>query len=201
MAELSDQDELMRQAFKYGNRFMLLMWRLGLGRMMNAWPDKTGQIMVITHTGRKSGLRRRTPVNYAVVDGVVYCTAAFGKGAHWYKNIMANPSVEVWLPDARWLGTAADVSDDPRRLELLRAVLIASGFAAPAFAGIHPSTMTDAELDTLAADYRLIRIRRVADVTGPGGPGDLSWVWALVGGVLVLRILFPGKRKDKVHPE
>jgi len=33
---------------------------------------------VITHTGRKTGRKRRTPVNYAVVRDDVYCTAGFG---------------------------------------------------------------------------------------------------------------------------
>ena len=66
--------------------------------------DLSGQIMVLTHTGRKSGLRRRTPVNYALVDGEVYCTAGFGQISDWYRNILANPQVEVWLPDGWWAG-------------------------------------------------------------------------------------------------
>lgn len=197
MAEMNAQDEFMRQAFKYGNRFMLLMWRLGMGRLMNAWPDQTGQIMVITHTGRKSGLTRRTPVNYAIFDGDVYCTAAFGAQAHWYKNIQANPSVEVWLPDARWMGTAEDVSDDPRRLEILRTVLIASGFAAPLFAGVSPRSMTDDALESLSKDYRLIRIRQGEAAVGPGGPGDLAWVWPLIGVALLARLLRGGERPRK----
>jgi deazaflavin-dependent oxidoreductase (nitroreductase family) len=197
MAEITAQDELMRQAFKYGNRFMLLMWRLGMGPLMNAWPDTMGQIMVITHTGRKSGQPRRTPVNYAIVDGDIYCTAAFGAYAHWYKNMMATPSVEVWLADGRWMGTAEDVSTDPRRLELMRAVLIASGFAAPLFAGVYPQTMTDAELEALSQNYRLVRIRKGEALVGPGGPGDLTWVWPLLGAALLLRILLGGKRPKK----
>ena len=51
-------------------------------------------------------------MNYASVDGDIYCTAAFGKGADWYLNIVANPQVEVWLPDGRWAGIAEDVTGD-----------------------------------------------------------------------------------------
>ena len=72
----SEQD--LRQGFKYFNRFMLLMWRLGLGRWINLWPEVGGRIMVITHTGRKTGMRRRTPVNYTIANGDIYCTAGFG---------------------------------------------------------------------------------------------------------------------------
>ena len=45
-------EESMRQGFKYFNRFMILMWRLGLGKFINIWPAVIGQIMVVTHTGQ-----------------------------------------------------------------------------------------------------------------------------------------------------
>ena len=101
----------MRQGFKYFNKFMLLMWRLGLGKWVNFWPEVGGQIMVLTHTGRKTGLKRQTPVNYALVEGELYCTAGFGQLADWYRNIMAEPRVEVWLPDGWWTGLAEEVTD------------------------------------------------------------------------------------------
>ncbi len=40
----------------------------------------------------------------------------------------------------------------------MRQVLIASGFAAPLFAGVSPKTMNDEKLAELSAPYRLIRI-------------------------------------------
>ena len=61
----------LRRIFKSFNRFMVLLWRLGLGSWMK-WPELSGAIMVIKHTGRKTGLTRYTPVNYAVVDGDIY---------------------------------------------------------------------------------------------------------------------------------
>ncbi len=183
-----------RAAFKQFNRFMLLMWRLGLGRWVNLSPRWGGRIMVLVHRGRKSGLRRLTPVNYAPDEGNpsgdIYCTAGFGAVADWYKNIVADPHVEVWLPDGWWAGVAEELPQEhPDWLLRLRQVLIASGFAASAF-GIDPHRLDDAELLRLAAAYRVIRIRRTAARTGPGGPGDLAWVWplaTLVLGVLLLR--------------
>ncbi len=188
-------EEKLRQGFKYFNRFMLLMWRLGLGPWVNFWPEVGGRIMVITHTGRKSGLKRQTPVNYAIIDGDIYCTAGFGGGSDWYLNIMADPEVEVWLPDGWWSGVAEDISEDERRLSLLRQVLIAGGFAAPLFGGINPTTATDDELAAETADYRLIRIRRTEARTGPGGPGDLSWVWPLAAMILLPMMLFRRRRR------
>lgn len=187
-------EEGLRQGFKYLNRFMLLMWRLGLGPWVNFWPEVSGRIMVITHTGRKTGIRRHTPVNYAVVDGEIYCTAGFGTVSDWYRNIMANPQVEVWLPDGWWAGMAEDITDSEERTSLLRQVLIASGFAAPA-AGVYPKRMTDQELEAATANYRLIHIHRTEARTGAGGPGDLAWVWPLAA-MSMLPLLWRRARKN-----
>jgi len=157
--------ERWRRFFKRFNRFMLLMWRLGLGRWINAWPAVGGRIMVLGHTGRRSGLRRQTPVNYAQINGEVYCTAGFGPRCDWYRNLLANPEVEVWLPGGRRTGRAEDVSGCEQHLHLLRKVLIASGFAAR-LAGINPRSISDAELQQLAAGYRLVRVR-LADPAPP----------------------------------
>jgi deazaflavin-dependent oxidoreductase (nitroreductase family) len=109
----------LRQAFKILNKFMVMLFRLGLGSYGNRtkWG---GYVMVITHTGRKTGLRRRTPVNYAIVDGELYCMAGFGRTSDWYVNLKANPNVEVWLPDSWWAGVAEEVTDAQARLPLIR---------------------------------------------------------------------------------
>lgn len=179
--------EATRQFFKQFNRFMLLMWRLGLGSYVggNRW---SGYIMVITHTGRKSGRRRRTPVNYALVDGDLYCLAAYGRRADWYRNLVAQPAVEVWLSTGRWAGLAEDANRHPRRTDLVRLVLIQSGFAAYA-AGLNPRRMSDRELEAAAAPYRLVRIQPKEALSGPGGPGDLAWVWPLSTFLLLARLL------------
>lgn len=177
-------EKVSRQLFKFANRWMLLLWRLGLGNFGNL--PETSQVMVLIHTGRKSGLRRRTPVNYTVIDDAIYCTAGFGSTADWYKNIIADPQVEVWLRDGWWAGVAEEVADDdPQRLQLMRHVLIASGFAAPLFTGMNPKTIDDGALAQVTASYRLIRIRRNVALTGPGGPGDLAWLWPVATFVLL----------------
>ncbi len=174
----------LRHAFKIGNRFMLLMWRLGLGKFINMAPETSGRILVLTHVGRKTGAVRQTPVNYCIANNDIYITAGFGSVADWYRNILKNPRVEVWLPDGWWQATAEDVSHHPDRVELLRQVLIASGFAARSM-GFQPKTMTAEEIDAATHDYMLIRIRRTAACTGPGGPGDLAWIWPVATFILL----------------
>jgi deazaflavin-dependent oxidoreductase (nitroreductase family) len=194
MSTSSQSDNSLRQMFKVLNRFMLLFWRLGLGGLINIWPPVIGRIMVITHRGRKSGRLRRTPVNYAVVNGDIYCTAGFGELSDWYRNIRADPHVEVWLPDGWWAGIAEEIDQqDPQWMPLLRQVLVASGFAAYA-AGIDPHRISDAELEQVARNYRLLRIRRSEARTGPGGPGDLAWAWLLATMILLPLVLRRRKR-------
>ncbi len=138
---------------------MLLLWRLGLGRWVNAWPAVGGRIMVITHIGRRTGRRHQTPVNYSPAGDAVYCTAGFGPRCDWYRNLKSDPRVYVWLPTERWQGLAEDVSDSSERIHRLREVLVASGFAAH-LAGINPRRISDGELEHLAEGYRLVRIVR-----------------------------------------
>jgi deazaflavin-dependent oxidoreductase (nitroreductase family) len=186
-------EENLRQGFKYFNRFMVFWWRLGMGPFGNR-PELSGSIMVLTHTGRKSGLKRRTPVNYALLGGEVYCTAGFGAGTDWYRNLLVNPKVEVWLPEGWFAGIAEDNSDSPERAFIMRQVLIGSGFAAR-LAGINPLKMSDEELVPLTQKYRLVRIRLETPRTGAGGPGDLAWLWPVVTSALLGMLLLRRRRR------
>lgn len=165
----------LRKAFRWLNKFMLALWRLGLASYGN--PSRIGgAIMVIKHKGRKSGITRYAPVNFLETDEFVYCTAGFGEHTHWYRNLQANPEVELWLPGIRWACRAEDVSQVENRVAMLRGVLFASGFAGPLF-GVNPHRMSEEQVENLLDYYRLIRFSKLRPATGPGGPGDLAWVW------------------------
>jgi deazaflavin-dependent oxidoreductase (nitroreductase family) len=179
-----------RRFFKRLNFFMVWMWRLGFRRYVNFWPAVVGRIMVIINTGRKTGLRRRTPVNYSIVKSEIYCTAGYGASSDWYLNIQANPQVEIWLPNSWWAGVAEDISRSEQRIPLLRQVIIASGIVGPLF-GVNPKKMTDQEFDQATTNYRLIHIRREQKLKGPGGPGDLAWIWIPILVVLAILVLLP----------
>jgi len=189
-----EQVQNWRQGFKYLNKFMLSMWRLGLGNWMNIWPDVIGQIMVITHIGRRSGVNHKTPVNYAIVEGEVYCVSGFGEISDWYKNILKDPAVDVWLPDGWWAGVAEDISDHEQFLPIVREVMIGSGFAAW-MAGLQPKRMSDIELERKTHGYKLIHIRRTEARTGPGGPSDLIWIWPVIA-ILSILALLRNKRRN-----
>lgn len=145
----------LRRIFHVMNHFMVFMWRIGLGRVMNIWPAVIGRIMIIKHRGRRTGREHLTPVNYAVVEGEVYCASGFGSLSDWYRNLLAHPRVALWLPEGWRRVQAEDVSSSRRRLFLLRQIIVASGFAGPLF-GVNPHRLDDMQLDAVSKDYRLI---------------------------------------------
>lgn len=177
-------EQKLKQAFKILNRFMVLMWRLGLGTFMR-WRWLSGKIMVISHVGRKTGVSHRTPVNYSMYNGDIYCTAGFGQISDWYRNVIKHPQVEIWLPGSWWMGTAEDVTDMEDAPARLKDIIVASGFAAYLF-GVNPERLLQEDLYQMLKTYRVVRIRRTAACTGSGGPGDLSWIWPLATFLLII---------------
>jgi deazaflavin-dependent oxidoreductase (nitroreductase family) len=158
--------------FKTLNRVMLLLWRLGLGGVVNCAPRWSGQIMVLVHRGRTSGVLRRTPVNYALVDGDIFCVVGFGT-TDWYRNIRADSHVEVWLPDGWWAGVAEELPQEHTdRLPRLRQVLLASGFAA-SVAGADPTrwTTTNSREELRSTGYCAF----VAPRRAPAPAARVSW--------------------------
>jgi hypothetical protein len=136
-----------------------------------------------------------------MVDGELYCVAGFGAHSDWYRNLVVNPKVEIWLPDGRWLGTAEDVSGCERRLPLLRQVLIGSG-AVTYLAGIDPVGLPDETLDAVTSNYRLLHLQRAVALTGSGGPGELAWVWPVTAVCLLVLKLASRRwpRREKLAP-
>src|SRR4030065_213664 len=86
--------------------------------------------------------------------------------------------VNFWPSDGGWEGVVEEIKGREGRVDLIRQVLIASGFIAYA-AGINPRKMDDAALDEVTAKYRLMCIRLRGAPTGGGGAGELGWSWPL----------------------
>ena len=88
----------------------LVLWRMGFGPII-------GRVMlVITHTGRMSGLPRHTMVEYHMLDGVKYVPCAFGPRSDWYKNITTNPRVTIQTARGSERALARRITDDQELL-------------------------------------------------------------------------------------
>ncbi|NWG07026.1 MAG: nitroreductase family deazaflavin-dependent oxidoreductase [Chloroflexi bacterium] len=85
-----------------------LLYAIGLG------PAIGGIILLLTTTGRRSGKKRVTPLQYEKIGSDYYLGAARGLSADWVRNILANPQVEVRVGAKHFWGTAEVVNDAAR---------------------------------------------------------------------------------------
>jgi deazaflavin-dependent oxidoreductase (nitroreductase family) len=72
-------------------------------------------ILLLEHTGRKSGLRHATPLQYEIINGSYYVGAARGTKADWYRNILANPQIRIKVGRRAFDGWAEPITD-PRQV-------------------------------------------------------------------------------------
>ena len=85
------------------NARMVSNYRRGLG--------PTRVVLLLTTIGRKSGLPRITPLQFEAVNGVYYVASARGQEADWFKNILANPHVQVQIQDQQFDAIAEPITD------------------------------------------------------------------------------------------
>ncbi len=75
-------------------------------------------LLLLHHTGAKTGTARVTPLVYAQ-DGDRYIVAASKGGSpshpHWYLNLQANPDVTIDLGDEKIPAKAMTVPEGPER--------------------------------------------------------------------------------------
>ena len=134
-------------------------YALGLGPLIGP------VILLLTTTGRKSGLKRVTPLQYEIIDGAYYLGSAYGVRADWYCNIEANPRVEIRVKKLRFEGVAETVTDLEQitdfleyrmkeRPEFMHRVLGSAGV---------PENPTRDDIKAYAKDSALVIVRPVED--------------------------------------
>lgn len=88
-------------------RAPIWLYRWNLGWMMGE------RFLLLTHTGRKTGLLRKTVievVSHNEVTGVYYVAAAWRDRADWYRNIQQNPAVGVQVRNHKFKAHAEQIS-------------------------------------------------------------------------------------------
>lgn len=176
---------LMARVFWFINKFFMVpVFRLGLGPLFGnpLW----GYMMVLKTTGRKSGKTRYSPVNYAILNGNIYCLAGRGQQADWYRNMVASPALEVILPGGCIAGMAQEVPDSPERTTALRRVLKAGGFAG-FMLGFNPYTVSDERMLAAAQGLPVMRIKPQGIGSGASDYG--GWVWIPIMALIIYLII------------
>jgi deazaflavin-dependent oxidoreductase (nitroreductase family) len=72
------------------------------------------RFLLLTTRGRRTGLARTVGLNYARDGHTVYVISGFGR-TDWYRNLVADPGVEVQVGTERWRGLARPVLDPTER--------------------------------------------------------------------------------------
>lgn len=114
-----------RRYMKVGADLNVRLFRATNGRLGSRW--RVGRkfvrgvpVCLLTTTGRRSGLRRTTPLLYLLdAKGVVVVASQGGMPRHpdWFFNLQADPSVHVELPGESF-DAVARVVDDAERARL-----------------------------------------------------------------------------------
>ena len=76
-------------------------------------------VMLLTTIGRRTGQPRTTGVSFMPLDDKLIIFSGWGTTSNWYRNVLANPSVEVTLGGRRFKATAHLVPEPERRRELM----------------------------------------------------------------------------------
>ncbi len=82
-----------------------VLYAIGLGPLIGRI------ILLLTTTGRRSGMKRVTPLQYEMIGSDYYLGSARGVKADWVRNIQSNPQVDVRVGAKHFHGTAEVVTD------------------------------------------------------------------------------------------
>ncbi len=153
--------------------FAVPVLRAGLGPLFST--PVLGSLMVLRTTGRTSGLPRDVPLGYAILDGAVYCVAGFGAATQWFRNVQADPAVEVVLPLSTFRGVAEEVTDPDEWARAFRQLMANMGPIGRATSG-DTRGLSDDELREAGRGLPVVRIRPTGIGAGPADPGGLMWI-------------------------
>ena len=188
----------LRTAFRVFNRWMAApLIRAGGGPLLTT--PVAGSILLLRTTGRKSGLVREAPLGYTVIEGRVVVAAGYGRSAHWFRNALADPQVEMLLPGALIAGLAEEITEPDQRRAAFRTLVKSMGVVGRLTLG-DIRGKSDAEVDMLAVAFPILAITPTAVRLGPFDPGGVGTrintaIWVLLG-VAALAAAVSRRKRD-----
>jgi len=190
--------------FKVVNRWLAgPMLRAGLGSWLSS--PLTGSMLLLRTTGRSSGRPRDVPLGFLVRDGAIYVCAGMGPATHWYRNLLADPRVEVILPDgAAVTGLARPVTDPDEWHRVFPGFVASLGIVGRSTLGdLHAAAPE--RLQAIRDSLPFIRIRvtgLAAEAGHPTGWGGLlaraAMTWLSI--TLIRRAVRLVTDRPEVHP-
>lgn len=124
--------------FKILNKYIVIpLYRLrilpllGLGRIL----------LILTTQGRKTGKKRRTPLEYHRIDGIITIFSSLGDDSGWMKNLRTNPdALMVRHGFHRFQPQVEIVRDTNEKLRILKWYIVKHGRLSKMLFGWDPKT-------------------------------------------------------------
>jgi len=161
---------------KFAVKAPIFLWRLGLGPIV-------GRVfMLITTIGRKTGLPRRTVVEYHVLpeNGRKYAPCAFGPKAQYYRNIVADPHVTIQTADGTERMIATRVTDDDELVAVYELFRRRDPVVLNRYLDSLDIRPDPAEVVAKKDRIYWLRFDPTDEPTPPPLEADLKWVWLVV---------------------
>jgi deazaflavin-dependent oxidoreductase (nitroreductase family) len=114
----------MNPLFKLMVRGHVWLYRATGGRRGSTMGNR--KVLLLTTVGNRSGQPRTVPVVPFFDGGETYVIASMGGAPQhpaWYKNLVANPAVDVQLGAEQWKATASPVEEGPERDRLWKGIV------------------------------------------------------------------------------
>ncbi len=156
----------------------LMLYRLGLGRV-------AGRVfMVLTTTGRRTGLPRHTVLEFHEYHGRRYVYSAFGESADWYRNVLADPHVTIQTAAGIESTIARRVSNDQELLEAFG--YIESSPAMRAWTRVLGVNLDRESFIAGKEGFCLVTFDPTTESAPPPLKADLKWLWPIMVACLAI---------------
>ena len=177
------------QIEKFIYQIPIFAWRLGLGPILGKY------ILIFTHIGRKTGVSRRTAVEFHTINGMKYIPCAFGVKSHWYRNLLANPRVTIQSADGTEQMIAVRVKENEELISVIDTIMERNPPMMKWY--LDSLNIQHNRKDILAHKQDLIFLRfdPTSDPTPRGLEVDLAWIWPILLFWALIRQPFGKKRK------
>ena len=119
------------------------------------------RLLLLTTKGRKTGKKRRNPVEYFKIDDVIYIVSGYGDKAFWYKNIVANPNDVIVQVGFRSFHAKIDIIEGKDLEDFFRWLVVEKPKYSKAGFGWDPNDDPNkADFSYIASIMRVIRLNK-----------------------------------------
>lgn len=156
----------------------IALWRLGFGPVIGR------PLMLLTTTGRASGIPRRTPLTTHRIGGRMYAWNPYGERSNWWRNLVADPIVTVQDAGGPWTARAVRLDSDAEAAEVCAAL---RQFDPRLYRASCDGLGIADTVEAFVANRERVHVARLVPVPGSGpspAEADLAWMWVVVTVVL-----------------